>query len=305
MALDLSAIVVSYNTSGLLASCLRSVGETATGLAYELIVVDNGSRDGSVEMVMRDFPHVRLIRNQDNRGFAAASNQAIRASLGRHVLLLNSDAALLPGTADRMVSFLDGHPQVGVVGGLLLNPDGSFQASYADFPGLSGELLLLTKLARVFRSPAYPSYPEEKSREPRAVDWVPGACLMARRAAIDAVGYLDEDYFMYAEETDWCYRMRQAGWLVYYLPDAKTIHWSGQSAGRAPERKRLQVYRSKWLFMRKHRGALAAATFRLVVRLASAAKLVAWALTAATPDRARRERALLHVRSYALLLNEL
>jgi GT2 family glycosyltransferase len=254
-------------------------------------------------MVASDFSEAHLIRNAENLGFAVATNQAIRISRGRYILLLNSDALLLPGSVPGMVSFMDSHPKAGVVGGQLFNPDGSFQASYADFPDLFGELLLITKLAHAVYPRTYPSHPVAQSQQERVVDWVFGACLMARRDAVEAVGLLDEEYFMYTEETDWCYRMRQSGWLVHYLPSVRVIHWSGQSARKVPERKRSQLYRSKWLFMRKHRGRVTASAFRVAVLILSSLKLIAWALTCLWPGAALRGRGLQNVRSYVLLLS--
>src|SRR5262249_4968822 len=292
-----------YNTGGLLGDCLRSTAETAGDLACETIVVDNASTDGSAPMVRRYFPGVRLIRSSENRGFAGANNLGIAASRGRHVLLLNSDAVLLPGTARAMVDFLDAHPGAGMVGARLLNPDGSFQYSYADFPSLRSELLLLTRLASMVHTPTYPSYPLERSAQERSVDWVSGACLMARRATIDAIGPLDESYFMYTEETDWCYRARRGGWSVHYLPQASVVHWVGQSSAAAPARRRRQVYRSKRLFLRKHVGWGAAATSPLAGRAVSALKLGAAApLALSAPDGARRARARNAMHSYALVL---
>lgn len=301
---ELTIIVVSYNTRELLAACLESVSKAARGLNYEIIVVDNASRDGSAEMVARQFPAAKLISNFDNQGFARANNQAIRASQGRYILLLNSDATLMPDAVQSMVRFMEAHPRVGVVGAQLLNPDGTFQASFADFPSFVGELLLLTKLAKLVYSPNYPSYPYEQSQDERAVDWVFGACIMVRRSAVDDVGPLDEDFFMYSEEADWCHRMRKRGWLVYYLPSAKVTHWWGQSASGEPERRRSQLYRSKYLYIRKHHGRLIARAFHLAVQTTSLAKLLLWAMVSVTPDHSKRERAMQQVRSYATLLSE-
>ena len=247
----------------------------------------------------------QLIRSSENCGFAAANNLGIAASRGRHVLLLNSDAVLLPGTVRAMVGFLDAHPGAGMVGARLLNPDGSFQYSYADFPSLTGELLLLTRLAPMVYTPTYPSYPLERSAQERSVDWVSGACLMARRATVDAIGPLDESYFMYTEETDWCYRARRGGWSVHYLPEARVVHWVGQSAAAAPARRRRQVYRSKRLFLRKHVGWGAAATFALAVRAVSALKLGAVAPLAIVGPDTRRARARRAMHSYVLVLGGL
>jgi N-acetylglucosaminyl-diphospho-decaprenol L-rhamnosyltransferase len=302
---DLSIIVVNWNTRELLRQCLRAVQETIEGITYEVIVVDNGSTDGSREMLRAEFPGTVLIENVENQGFARANNQGIRASRGRYILLLNSDAVLRPGAAARMIREFETHPTTGVVGARLLNPDGSFQASYADFPTLRGEFLLLTRLSRIVYGPTFPSYPERASRTRREVDWVFGACLMIRRTAIETVGLLDEEYFMYTEETDWCFRVRRAGWSVVYLPDAEVVHWSGQSAQNAPERKRSQLYRSKWLFLHKHRGAAAAFAFHVALIAVSWLKLAAWLLRGVFARGDERQYSLQQVRSYRLLLGQL
>ena len=300
--MDLSIAIVSWNTRDLLRRCLESVYGTIAGPEFEVIVVDNGSTDGSPEMVRSEYPRATLLANDTNVGFARASNQAIRASSGRHVLLLNSDAVLLGRAAELMVRFLDAHPEVGAVGGMLLNPDGSFQSSYADFPGLLGEALLLTGLSHWLLPATYPSYPKARSREARRVDWVGGALLAVRRRTLDAVGPLDEGYFMYTEEVDWCYRMKQHGWAVCYLPEARATHWSGASSSRVPERRRAQLYRSKCRFLRKHRGWSQATAYGLLVRAVSAVKLLAWLSTGLSPDPARRDRARQQVASYRFLL---
>lgn len=300
--MQLTIIVVNWNTRDLLRECLNSIPTAAADLTYEVIVIDNGSIDGSGEMVADQFPWVRLVENKQNLGFAAANNQAIALSRARHVLLLNSDARLLSGAAHTLVKYLDAHPQVGIVGPQLLNSDLTYQGSWAEFPTLVGELLLLTDLARIAYGPAYPSPPAEQSRKQRMVDWVSGACLMARRAAIDAVGPLDEAYFMYAEETDWCYRMKQNGWSVAFVPEAVAIHASGASSRRVPERRRAQIYRSKWLFMRKHYGGVMAASFKLLVRIASAFKLGVWLSVTLSRNPILRESARSHVASYRYLL---
>jgi GT2 family glycosyltransferase len=303
--MDLSIVVVNWNTRDLLRACLVSIERTVEHLEYEVLVVDNNSTDGSAELVATEFPGTTLIRNAANVGFARANNQAIAASSGRHVLLLNSDAELLAGTAEAMVRSLDANPRTGVVGVQVLNPDGSFQASYADFPGLVGELLLATTLAARLRGAAYPNYAEAQSQDDCKVDWVSGACLMARRSAIEDVGPLDETYFMYTEETDWCYRFKRRGWEVQYLASARVLHWGSQSSRRVPERRRSLVYRSKWLFMRKHRGLAAAELFRALLWAASALKLILWAFRSIREDTSERALALQHVRSYALVLREL
>jgi hypothetical protein len=305
MSIDLSIIIVSYNTRALLSDCLRSVEATAGDLTYEVVVVDNGSSDGSADAVARGYPAVRLICNEHNVGFAAANNQGIRASSGRHVLLLNSDALLLPGTAARMVRFLDEHPRVGAVGGKLLNPDLTFQASFNDFPSFLDEVLALTGASRWLRPPTYPSYPESRSGERRPVEWVGGACMMVRRQAVDAVGLLDEDYFMYSEEMDWCFRLRRAGWSIFYLPEATTVHALGASSRRVPERRRTLIYQSKCLFLRKHRGCRRARVFRRLVQAVSLVKLATWLSASIVGGSPMRDVASQQAASHRFLLRHL
>lgn len=300
--MDLSIVIVSYNTRDLLRACLESVRATLRGLRYETIVVDNGSTDGSLEIVTSNFPTVTLIRNDENAGFATANNQGIRRSSGRYLLLLNSDAVLLDNAARRMVAFMDAHPGAGGVGGQLRNPDGSFQNSHGRFPGLLDETCLLLGLPDQLRPAGYPTYPEAGSSECCRVDWVSGALLMVRRQAADEIGLLDEDFFMYAEEMDWCYRLQQGGWPVYYLPDARAVHWGGGSWRDGARRRRAQVYYGKWQFLRKHRGSLAAAAFWLLVRAASLPKMTAWLLAGLSSDVERRRRAWRQVASYWFLL---
>lgn len=300
--MDLSIVIVSYNTRELLRAGLESVQATVRGLRYETIVVDNGSTDGSRDLVATDFPTVTLIRNNENGGFATASNQGIRRSIGRYLLLLNSDAVLLDDAAQRMVAFMDAHPGAGAVGGQLRNPDGSFQNSHGRFPGLLDETCLLLGLPDRLRPGGYPTYPESHSNERRQVDWVSGALLMVRRQAADEIGLLDEDFFMYAEEMDWCYRLQQGGWPVYYLPDARATHWGGGSWRDGARRRRAQVYRGKWQFLRKHRGAAIAAAFWLLIRAASLLKMTAWLLAGLSSDTERRRRAWQQVTSYWFLL---
>ena len=293
--MTLSIIAISYNTKELLLQCLQAVEQTVVAVDYEIIVVDNASRDGSAEMVHTLFPRAHLLANNHNVGFAAAN---IRASRGEFLLLLNSDAVLLPGAVDSMLACMREEPRVGVVGGKLLNPDGSFQHSFANFPTVWSEVLLLTRLYRLVLPATYPSYPERRSMERRAVDWVSGALLMARREAVDGVGLLDEAFFMYTEEVDWCYRMRADGWQVLYLPEAGAVHRAAGSEHAQADGKRAQLYHSKWLFLRKHRGRVSAWVFRSLVLLVSSLNLFLWMLRALVKRGDARRNARRRARSY-------
>jgi len=301
---DLSVVIVNWNTRELLSQCLRSVYETAGDVSLETLVVDNASTDGSVEMVRRMFPQVRLIENAENVGFARANNQAMAIGQGRYVLLLNSDAVLRPDALQSMCRFMDHHPETGIVGAKLLNPDGTFQASYMNFPTIMDEVLLLTKLSRLFHPSYFPSHSLAGSQEVKEADWVTGACLMIRREALEQVGGLDEEYFMYSEEVDWCWRVKQAGWKVFYTPEAEVLHWGGQSIGQVPLRKRARVYRGKLLFFRKRRGRGYAAIFRLILLLSAVLKIGMWSPVLLAPSKRVRSQAWQNIRSYQLLMAE-
>jgi len=244
---DVSIIIVNWNTRQLLLDCLAALPAATDGLETEIWVVDNGSRDGSVDAVQRYFPDVFIIANPDNRGFATANNQAIRASSGRYVMLLNSDTIAQPASISRLVHFLDIHPMVGVVGPQLLNADGSLQPSWACFPNLLTELT--GKKIRWRRR--YPTFDGSPAYE---TDWLDGAALLLRREVLTHVGLLDEAYFMYTEEVDWCYRIKRAGWPICYLPTASIIHFGGQSSKQAATRMKAELYFSKLRFFAKHYG---------------------------------------------------
>jgi len=266
-------IVVSWNTRELLAECLASVVETASEVDVETIVVDNGSSDGSLEMVRERFPAVRLIANSDNVGFARANNQAIDASDAPYALMLNSDATLRPGALDRLLKCIAAAPRAGLVGAQLRNPDGAFQFSHARFPTLGREALILTGLGRVLRGPWYPSLGAEAEAGACVVDWVGGACMLARREALHAVGGFDEGYFLYGEEVDLCYRLRRAGWEVWYEPAAVVSHRGAGSARRLATREAL-LYRSRRRFFHKHYGAVSARLLAAELYVSTPPKIV-------------------------------
>lgn len=245
---DISVIIVNWNTRELLLSCLRSIHETVREIPFEIWVVDNGSTDGSPEAVKAAYPDVRLIENTENKGFAAANNQALRQMNGRYALLLNSDARLTDGAAARLLAFMDSTPGAGMACGQLLNPDGTLQNSIANFPTLltliSNETLLRILFPRKFPSK------RRRYTVPIPVESGIGACLMVRKTAMDAVGIFDEAYFFFFEETDWAYRMRQAGWQIFFVPSARIVHAQGKSAGNRAS-SRILFYRSRYIFLKK------------------------------------------------------
>ena len=251
--MDLSVIIVNWNTKDLLCQCLDSLFQKAEGIEMEIFVVDNGSIDGSVAAVRKKFPEVRLIESPVNQGFAKANNQALSVSKGRYLLLLNPDTQVKDEAIPPMLSFMNAHAEAGVVGAQLLNADGSKQNSIANFPSLATELLNKSLLRRLFPE-KFPGK-EMDYPAPVEVDSVIGACIMVRRKALEQVGLLDEEYFLFLEETDWCYRMKKAGWKIYHIPQAEVLHFQGKSAEAEKGKARIEYYRSRYHYFRKNRGS--------------------------------------------------
>ena len=253
---ELSIIVVSYNTRELLAACLRSLGPTVSRTAHETIVVDNASRDGSVEMVGREFPGALLIANTSNVGFARAANQGVRAAHGEFLALLNSDAEASPGSLDALVACLKSQRTVAAVGPRTLLPGGRVSNSCFRFPSLVRPYLNIQMLRLITRDYFSLSYPAASAVLARGgeVDWLSGACLVLRRKALDQVGLLDERFFMYFEDTDLCRRLHRGGWSVWYFPGTQVLHRVGQSSGGEGDRERLrlELRRSSLHYFRTH-----------------------------------------------------
>ena len=260
--MDVSIIVVNWNTKELLLACLKSIYGTTTGLDIEVIVVDNGSHDGSSQAIKENFPQAKLIQNFENKGFAKANNQALSIVTGHYILLLNSDALLTDGSLKNLINFMDKTPVAGIAACQYINSDGSKQNSFDNFPTLTTELLNKTFLKTLFPK----KYPSKKKEyyEPMEVESVIGACMLVRKEAITQVGMLDEDYFFFMEETDWCLRMHKAGWKVYHLPEIKVYHLQGQSKEKDPSKAWIEYYRSSYIFFKKHRSIFSYFTLRIL-----------------------------------------
>ncbi|HEY3268019.1 MAG TPA: glycosyltransferase family 2 protein [Armatimonadota bacterium] len=249
----ISVIIVNFNACNVLRDCLASLPESAPGYALETLVVDNASHDGSVQMVCREFPWATVIANDRNLGFATANNQAMAVATGDFILLLNCDTIVHGDALGRMAGFLAAHPEAGAVSSVLLNGDGSYQQAAYRFNTLWSEFCEHTRLwklpdrARVIMRLSYP-----RPHEATLVDWVTGAVLMITRAVYDRVGGLDEDFFMYAEDADWCARIGAAGWKTYLLPEARITHLGGQSSGTMRRELRMAMYDSKYRFLAKN-----------------------------------------------------
>lgn len=278
----LSIAIPSWNTRDLLDQCLGSVYSSPAGLDFEVIVVDNASDDGSADMVASSYPQAKLIRNRVNLGFAAACNLAFKHSLGRYFLLLNTDTVVLDDALRAMVRFMDEHPDAGAAGCRLLNGNGTLQRSCSRFPGLLTELFDALYLSKLFPgSRLFGCYPMSywDFDEIREVDFAGGSSLIVRRRAIEEIGLLDENFFMYTEEADWCYRLWQRGWKVYYFPGARVIHLGGESARRYGSDILLHLYVGRNRFIRKHRGRLAAAVHRVIVGFGALCRLCVFGLS--------------------------
>jgi GT2 family glycosyltransferase len=240
----------------MLRDCLQSLYHN-TRLSFEVIVVDNNSRDGVVEMLRAEYPQVTLVENQENDGYTRPMNQALRLGCGRYLLQLNPDTLILPGAIDRLVAFMDQHPEAGICGPKVLNRDRTLQK-----PCRRGEprpwavLTYFLGLSALFpRSPLFSQYllTYLDEDEINQVDGVAGSCMLARRALIDQIGYLDERYFAYQEDADICFRARQAGWKVYYMPESQIIHYGSLGGSRVqPYRSIYEWHRSYFNYYRHH-----------------------------------------------------
>jgi GT2 family glycosyltransferase len=282
--IDLSIVIVSWNTRKLLEDCLHSVYAGLRTVRNEIWVVDNASSDGSVEFIRKNWPHVRLIANSENVGFARANNQAIPLASGRYVLLLNSDTLVPEGVLDALVEAMDAEPEAAVCSPMLLNLDGTPQYCWARFPGLASELSGSLDLAQSpYPVSDFADVTKRTAMQPFFVDWVGGACFMVRASLLPQVGLLDEGYFMYSEETDWCVRFRALGKKVMLVPAVTVTHLGGGSSRAVPWKTRERMYRSSLRFYRKTYGPLGAvlpsafsslryALFRLVKQRESYAK---------------------------------
>ncbi len=266
--MDLSIVTVSFNVSALLSACLSSVYQSLaqTPLAAEVWAIDNASRDDSAAMVRRDFPQAHLITNQKNKGFAAATNQGLRQSQGRYLLLLNPDTQVLGDALEVLVAFMEAHSTAGAAGARLLHPHGSFQHSAFHFPTLAQIFLDFFPLHhRLLDSPLNGRYSRRlyAAGDPFPIDHPLGAAMMVRRETMAQVGMLDERFFMYCEEIDWAMRICRAGWEIFCVPQARIIHHVGRSTRQFRDQMFVALWRSRYLLFAKHYSP----TFRRLARI--------------------------------------
>jgi len=288
--MDLSIVIVNWNTRDMLRDCLASIPPDE-GMQTEVIVIDNASGDGSAGMVAAAFPGVRLIRNPDNRGFAVATNQGLRLARGRHLLLLNSDTLVHGDVLARSVQYMDAHPRVGMMGCKVLNEDGSTQLTCSRFPSFAN-LLLQTLGASRLGSPRwlgrYQMLDWARDDE-REVEVISGCYLLARRETVAQIGLLDEAFFLYGEETDWCRRCADEGWQLVFAPVGCITHFGSGSSRKLSYRRDLMLSEGTVRLHGKHGGALAAVAMWLLLLGFNCSRSLYWSLRALA-DR-RREAA--------------
>ncbi len=303
--MDLSVVILNWNTCALLEKCLRALVCPQRDIDVEIIVVDNASGDNSREMVRREFPQVNLIANPKNTGFGAGNNVALPQARGRYVLFLNSDTVVIDGALTSMVQYADANPDIGILGPKLLNGDGSLQYSCRRYPNLATGFFRNTPLGRLFPKNRFATdylMQDWDHAAPRDVDWVSGAALMMRRELIAQIGGFDEDYYMYCEDVDLCWRANHAprptndnkqlttgdqqpatsnqqpatnaNWRVTYYPDAVIYHLIGKSSDQAPTRMTYEFHRSQYLFYRKHYAASTSFLLRPMIPVGIALRAV-------------------------------
>jgi GT2 family glycosyltransferase len=294
----LSIVIVNWNTQAMLRDCLLSVyagigAGAGGGLAAEVIVVDNASDDGSPGMVEAEFPQVRLIRNAENRGFAAANNQGFAVARGRHVLLLNSDTVVHGDVLARSVAWLDAHGEVGAMGCRVLNTDGSVQLTCSMYPSILNQLLQASGLWKLRRPRFFGRFlmTDWARDSERAVDTISGCYLLVRARVIEEVGPLDEAFFFFGEETDWCRRMRDAGWTLMFAPVGEITHHGSVSARKLNHRRDVLLTGAKVRLHRKHGGIVPAAIVWLIAGFFNGSRAVFWGLRRLAGDREAAARA--------------
>lgn len=280
--INVSVVIVNCNTRELLRDCLKSIYQQFTEIDIEVVVVDNASNDNSQDMVKREFPPVILIENKQNLGFAKANNIGIQQSSGRYIALINSDIVVLDDCLKQLIHFMDTNPIIGMAGPRILNPDKTLQPSCRKFPSLWNNLSQAVGLSRLFpRSSFFGDWSMKYWAHDslRSVDALSGCFWMVRRKSLDEVGLLDERFFMYGEDLDWCRRFHDAGWDVCFYPDAQAIHYGGASSANAPIKFYLEMQKADLQYWRKHHGRFRQVCYSLIIFLRHLIRLVTFAIT--------------------------
>ena len=279
--LDISICIVNYNTKDHLKACLRSIIDDPPMQSFEIIVVDNHSTDGSNTMIRQDFANVEYIYNAENLGYAGAVNQALQKAKGNFIILLNADTLMLPGTLSSMFTFLTQHPSIGIAGCRITYPNGKLQRSCRSYPtlmNLISENFYLDKLfpfISLFNRPFMSDFKYDSTRQ---VDVIMGAFMAVRRKVIEEIGGMDERFFMYSEETDWCYRTKQSGWEIIFYPDAKIVHSESASTTQNLIPMFIQLHKSHILFIEKYHGRIYKLSVKVVLYLGLILRLIVFSL---------------------------
>ncbi|MFK7871005.1 MAG: glycosyltransferase family 2 protein [Roseobacter sp.] len=273
--MDLSIVIVNWNTQDMLRDCLQSIESGLGSLKAEVLVVDNASQDGSCAMVRAEFPAVRLIENETNFGFAGGNNVALRRAVGRYVMLLNTDTLVHGTVLPDAIAWLDDHPGVGVMGPRLLNADGSVQPSCSAYPKLTHLAMQTLGLTRFARLDSYRMTGWDRGSE-RQVDVISGAAMFVRATAMRDIGLLDEAFFFYGEETDWCRRFAGAGWAIVFAPIPKITHFGNGSAHKLNHRRDVLMTEGTTRLHLKHGGALAGLACFVILAAHNVSRAVFW-----------------------------
>lgn len=277
MKVDLSIVIVNWNTRKLLEDCLSSIYKFTKGVSFEVIVVDNGSEDDSQQMVRVKFPQVKLIPNRHNLGFTKANNQGIKIAKGKYCFLLNSDTYLIENSLKKLLEQSESLEDLGALGPLLLNEDRSIQQSAGFFPHLPQVFWWMSFLddlpGGVILAPYHIDHDSFYQKE-REVDWVTAAAIIVPKKVIKEIGGLDENIFMYGEEVDWCYRIKKANYKVYFSPSTKIIHIGRGSSGKISQNAILGEYRGLVYFYKKHKNSLSLQMLRILLKIGALARLL-------------------------------
>ncbi len=313
--MKLSIIIVSWNVKKVLIDCLESIEENPASEPFEVIVVDNASSDGTVESVRNKFPEVVVIANSQNLGFAAANNQGIEKSQGEYILLLNPDTIIHSDSLDILIEFMDKNEDVGICGPQLLNQDGTIQSSVRCFPTFRGALYRHTVIRYLglfkneYKKWLMKNFDHKTKMD---VDQVMGAALMIRQSIIEDIGVMDEQFFMYYEEVDLCFRIKQAGWRVVFMPEVVITHLGSQSSGQIPVKKQMMAITSLLKFFRKHRGKSITIVFNCIFKPAIILRAIcdlivgvlSYIFSVVTRNSRRREKSQTKVKASSILLGK-
>ncbi|MFK7803660.1 MAG: glycosyltransferase family 2 protein [Anaerolineae bacterium] len=307
--MKLSVVIVSWNTKKILAECLDSLLPVMDRFnqnecQMEVIVVDNASSDGTLEIIQTQYDWVNLIDTGENLGFPAGNNRGFDACTGEYILLLNPDTVVHGQALELLMKFLDDNPKIGAVGSRLLNTDGSLQESCYPRPTLGREIWRLFHLDKLKPKGIY-DMDSWSLETPRQVDVLMGACILCRRPIIEEIGGMDEEYFMYSEEVDLCFRIQKAGWQIFWLPEAQITHYGGQSTNLVKTEMFLRLYESKLLYFNKNYGRKAARFYRIVLYLASLPRLLLIPIAWVQRSHTRREKMLTLASQYWQLIQKL